>query len=126
MVGAMSRAPTRPAGTSLAAPVCPTRHRDGEWPRVGPCYAAALWLCLGLLLVVLLDVLVDALGEGQVAVDVAGIWIIGIRDDREVLLALPLQDALPARRVVVSAGNLTHHRTGFLFREVLVVREVPD
>src|SRR5207237_1222404 len=59
-----------------------------------------------LLLVVLRDVVVDAIRERELSVQVTGVWIVGILDDLEVLLGLPLQDALAPRRVVVSARHL--------------------
>src|SRR4051794_291780 len=65
---------------------------------------------VGLLLAVFLDVLVDAVRETQVAVDVAVVRIIAMRADRELLLALPLHDPIAARRVVIAALHLLHER----------------
>jgi hypothetical protein len=44
----------------------------------------------GLVFAVILDVLEDLVREVQLPVHVAGIRIVGIRTDREVLLVLPL------------------------------------
>ena len=46
---------------------------------------------------VLLDVLVDFVGELQLVVDVAGVRVVGVRADWEVLLLLPLENPLAAR-----------------------------
>jgi hypothetical protein len=60
----------------------------------------------GLVFAVILDVLEDLVREVQLPVDVAGIRIVGVRTDREVLLVLPLEDALALGRVVVPLLDL--------------------
>ena len=62
--------------------------------------------------------LVDVLRELEVAVDVA---LVRIGADREGIVALPFQDALGARRVVVAAFDLASHRAGVLRRHLRVL-----
>jgi hypothetical protein len=77
-----------------------------------------LLLSFGLLLVVFLDVVVHAVGEFQVFVDVAAIGVLGIGQDREILLALPLQDSFASRRAVAAGFELLNQRASLLLREV--------
>src|SRR5437763_237944 len=74
------------------------KRRAARWPGGGPpsrvTKPSLRLLVLGLLLVVLLDVLVDIVGEAQLAVEVAAVGVVGVGDDREVLLRLPLQDGV--------------------------------
>jgi hypothetical protein len=60
----------------------------------------------GLVFAVILYVLEDLVREVQLPVHVAGIRIVGVRTDREVLLVLPLEDALALGRVVVPLLDL--------------------
>src|SRR5215207_3222886 len=60
----------------------------------------------GLVFTIILDVLEDLVWEVQLPVYVAGIRIVGVRADREVLLVLPLEDALALGRVVAPLLNL--------------------
>jgi hypothetical protein len=62
--------------------------------------------------VIILDVLEDLVWEIQLPVDVAGIRIVGVRTDGEVLLVLPLEDALALRRVVAPLLDLLHQSPG--------------
>src|SRR5215207_4214707 len=54
----------------------------------------------GLVFVIILDVLEDLVREVQLPVDVAGVRIVGVRADGELLLVLPLEDALALGRVI--------------------------
>src|SRR5215211_8724892 len=53
-----------------------------------------------LFFLVLLDALVDLVREPQFVVDVACVRVVGVRADREVLLALVLEELLAPRRAV--------------------------
>ena len=60
----------------------------------------------GLVLAVILDILKDFVREVQLPVYVAGIRIVRVRTDGELLLVLPLEDALTPGRVVVPLLDL--------------------
>jgi hypothetical protein len=66
----------------------------------------------GFVFTIILDVLEDLVREVQLPVHIAGIRIVGVRTDREVLLVLPLEDALTPGRVVVPLLDLLHESTG--------------
>jgi hypothetical protein len=60
----------------------------------------------GLVFTIILDVFEDLVREVQLPVHVAGIRIIEVRTDGELLLALPLEDALAPGRVVIPLLDL--------------------
>jgi hypothetical protein len=60
----------------------------------------------GLVFTIFLDVLEDLVREVQLPVDVAGIRVVGVRTDGELLLVLPLEDALALGWVVVPLLDL--------------------
>src|SRR5260370_39170620 len=62
----------------------------------------------GMLLPEVFDVIVDAFWEAQLAIDVAGLRVVRVRTDREVLPRLPVENALALRRIVVVRLHLTH------------------
>jgi hypothetical protein len=66
----------------------------------------------GFVFTIILDVLEDLVREVQLPVHVAGIRIVGVRTDREVLLVLPLEDALTPGRVVVPLLDLLDQSPG--------------
>src|SRR5215212_133788 len=72
---------------------------------------------------VLLDALVQFVGELQLAVDVASIRVIWVRTDLEVLRRLPLQDPIPPGRAVAFRLDLLHHRPNVTFVSVPVLRQ---
>src|SRR5215208_918236 len=80
----------------------------------------------GLVFAVILDVLEDLVREVQLPVYVAGIRVVGVRTDREVLLFLPLEDALALGRVVASLLNLLHESSSLIFVGVRVLGEPLD
>src|SRR4051794_37651971 len=106
----MSRRPHRPAEESFL-----TLSPD----RAGRTAARGLFR-LGLLLVVLLDLLVHAIRELKVPIDVAAVGIVAIGADRELLLPLPLQDLLALRGVVAPLLHLVHERPGLFLAKVRV------
>jgi hypothetical protein len=71
----------------------------------------------------LLDILVDPIGERQLVVDGAGVRVTGVRADQEVLLLLPLEDALAPRRVVTPLLNLQGQRASLVLVGVAVLGE---
>lgn len=80
---------------------------------------------MDLLFLVLLDVLVDGLREFEIAIDVAAIGVVGVREDGEFLLRLSGEDAIAPGRVVVAAFYLAQQGGSFfgigagVFREPL-------
>ena len=60
-------------------------------------------------LTVLLDVLINLVGEFQISVHIVGVRVVA-RADREFLLRLPFGDPLRTRRAVVAALYLLDHR----------------
>ena len=60
----------------------------------------------GLLFVVIRHVLVDVLRKPQILGDVAGIRVIRVWTDRELLFMLPRQHTLAPRRIVVAPRGL--------------------
>jgi hypothetical protein len=83
---------------------------------------------------VLLNVLVDLVGEGEFVVNIAGIRVIRVRTYLEILLLLPLKDAIAPRRVVALLLDLLHEGAclvligvavfGKKLHQLLVVHEV--
>src|SRR5687767_15169390 len=98
-------APTQAAVTGTSKPGCRAPKSKSENPSLAALTRRSAG-GFGLLFVVLGDVLVDAVRERQVAVQIAGVRIVRVRDKLELLLTLPVQDALAAWRVVVAAGDL--------------------
>src|ERR1051325_2591317 len=80
----------------------------------GVCTAEVDLLLVGLelLLAVLLDIREDLLGQLELLVEVAGVRVVRVRADRELLLRLPLHDPLALRRVVVPLDDLLDQRRG--------------
>jgi hypothetical protein len=72
---------------------------------------------------VLLDVLVDFVGELQLVVDVAGVRVVGVRADWEVLLLLPLENPLAARWIITPLLDLLSQRAGLVIIGVAVLSE---
>jgi hypothetical protein len=75
------------------------------------------------LLLVLLDALVDFVGEREFVVHVARVGVVGVGADLEVLLVLKLQDLLSLRRAIALVLNLLHHRTDLLLVRIVVLRQ---
>src|ERR1700712_4732915 len=93
---------------------------EGVWRWVAS--SDGLFRCHFLLLV-MLYVVVDVVWKFEIAVEVATIWIIRIRDDGKVLLGLPLKKAIALRRAVVATLNLTEHHLGSVVAEVSILGE---
>jgi hypothetical protein len=83
-------------------------------------------LVVGFLLVVVRNILVDAVRELQILVYVARIRIIGVRTDGKVLLLLPFQDTFAPRRVIVTPLHLMTQGPGFLLRKAGVLLQVSE
>ncbi len=72
---------------------------------------------------VLLDILVELVREGEFIVDVAGVRVAGSRADLEILLLLPPQDLLAPGWVVAPLLDLLHQSAGPVLVEVAVFGE---
>src|SRR5439155_14905073 len=81
---------------------------------------------LRFLLVVLGNVFVDLVRELQVLVDVAGIRVVRVGTDGELLLLLPLQDALPLGRAVIAPLDLQAEGLRLLLAEFPILLKVTD
>src|SRR5215217_5616511 len=78
---------------------------------------------LRFLLPVFLDILIHLIRECKLVVDVAGVRVVGVWADGEVLLSLPLEDTLAARRVVAPLLDLLDEGASLMFIGVAVPRE---
>jgi hypothetical protein len=76
-----------------------------------------------LLFAIFLDVLIHLIRECKLVVDVAGIGVVGVWADREVLLSLPLEDALAPWRVVASILDLLVQRACLVLVSVAILGE---
>src|SRR3954453_7711856 len=99
--------------------VPPGLDSDGEPGDDGRCRSTA-GLCLGFLLLILLDVLIHLVWKLQIAINVPAVRIIHVRQDREFLLRLPGKDAIAARRIVIAALHLPKERVCLLLAKVWV------
>ena len=72
---------------------------------------------------VLLDILVELVREGELIVDVAGVRVVGSRADLEILLLLPLQDLVAPGWVLALLLDLMHQSAGPVLVEVAVFGE---
>src|SRR5215217_5925977 len=79
-----------------------------------------------LLLAILLDVLEDLVGQLQLPVGVAGVRILRVGADGELLLLLPLKDALALGRVVTARHHLLHQRAGLGLVRALTLEQQLD
>ena len=70
---------------------------------------------------VVADVVVDFGGELEVPVEIAAVWVVGVGQDRELLLALVLEDFVAAGWTVVLAFDLAEEEDGFFFGVVFVL-----
>lgn len=79
-----------------------------------------------LFFLVVLNVVVDLIGELEVSVEVTAVGVFGVGEDGEVLLGLPLEDAVALGWVVVAAFDLAEHEESLVVREVFVKGEVAE
>jgi hypothetical protein len=70
-----------------------------------------------------LNCLVDFVGELQLRVRVASVRVVGVGADREVLLALVLQDPLAPWRAVALLLYLLYQRPYLAFVGVVILRQ---
>ena len=79
-------------------------------------FAGDLFFCA-----VLLNILQDLLRHIELDVNIAGVRVIGVRADLEILLGLPLQDLIAVGWVVAFLTNLLDHRPDLALVGVLVL-----
>src|SRR5829696_8582033 len=112
----------RASVASRARRFWPTRYHQLKCSHSGEQYPCDSLGGLSLLLV-LLDALVDVVGELEFVVHVARVGVVGVRADLEVLLVLKLQDLLAPRRAVALVLNLLHHCPDLLLVRIVVLRQ---
>lgn len=83
----------------------------------------AVLLCMRLLLLILADVVVDGVGKLEVPVEIAAIRIVGVGQDRKLLLRLPFKQAIALGWIVISSFYLAEHGPSVGFQEVRVTQE---
>ena len=79
-----------------------------------------------LLFLVVADVLIYLRWKLEIAIHIPAVRIVGLGQNREILLTLPLQNSFAAGWIVVARFGLAEHEGGLLFGEVFVEGEVAE
>ena len=75
---------------------------------------------------VFFNVLIHFVGEVQVTVNIAGVGVVRVRDNRKILLRLVLQNLVAPGRIVVMLRDLRIKRPCAVFAEIFVFGKLGD